>query len=159
MRHLVLLTALLFPGALAAQQSTDSLVIDLAGNHTVLRSLDGLPRDTIAVRFHDSAPQSYSGVDLRALLEHSGLAVGRLRGAALAQYFVVEARDGYRVAFGVADLDSALVSRRLILVDRLEGRPLPPEEGPWRLIVLGDPAGARSVRMVSAIRVRSVGGQ
>lgn len=149
----LLVTAAVAP--LSAQAPPDSLIVDLAGKQVVFHTFEGLPRQTVTVSFHDSAPQSYSGVDLRLLLERAGFAAGRLRGSALAQYIVVEARDGYRVTFGIADLDSALVSRHLVLVDRLAGQPLPPTEGPWRLIVSGDPFGARSARMVSTIRVRT----
>ena len=154
MRYLLVLAATLFAAPLIAQQSPDSLIIEVAGRRTVLRSLAGLPRDTVTATFHSAEPRSYSGVALRALLEHAGLATERLRGRALAQYMVVEARDGYRVSFGIADLDSGLVAHRLVLVDTLGGQPLAPDEGPWRLIVAGDAHGARSVRMVSGIKVR-----
>jgi DMSO/TMAO reductase YedYZ molybdopterin-dependent catalytic subunit len=138
----------------AAQQSSDSLVIEIGGRSQVLRDLSGLPRDTVTATFHSASARPYSGVSLRRLLERAGLPAGRLRGPVLAQYMVVEARDGYRVSFGVSDLDSALVSRRIFLVDTLDGQPLPENEGPWRLVVAGDAHGARSVRMVTAIRIR-----
>jgi hypothetical protein len=138
----------------AAQQPADSLLIDVPGRQLILHNLDGMPRERVTVSFHDSPPLVYSGVSVRNLLAHAGLPVERLRGRTLAQYMIVEAKDGYRVSFGVADLDSALVSRRLVLVDSVAGEALSPEEGPWRLIVAGDGAGAGSVRMVTAIRVR-----
>ena len=154
MRYVVLLGAILSASSLTAQQPGDSLVIEVAGKRTVLRSLAGLPRDTVTPTFHNAAPQRFSGVHLRELLARAGFAGERIRGRALASYLVVEARDGYRVSFGVADLDTALVAHRLVLVDSVDGRPLPPNEGPWRLIVAGDAHGARSARMVGAIRVR-----
>jgi hypothetical protein len=43
---------------------------------------------------------------------------------------VVEATDGYMVAFGLGDVDSTLTGRRLILADSLNGGPLPAGEAP-----------------------------
>ena len=130
-------------------------MIEVGGRQSVLRDLAGLTRDTVTPSFHGASPAPYSGASLREVLERAGLPTGRLRGPALAQYILVEAVDGYRVAFGAGDLDPALVTHRVMLVDRLDGKALPANEGPWRLIVAGDGHGARSVRMVSAIRVRS----
>ncbi|MGH7658181.1 MAG: molybdopterin-dependent oxidoreductase, partial [Gemmatimonadales bacterium] len=152
-RYSIVLLALV--GApLAAQQPADSIVVEVNGEVTVFRSLAGLPRDTVTATFHNAPPRPYSGVNLRVLLERAGLQATRLRGPLLARYVVVEATDGYRVSFGLAALDTGLVSRRLVLVDSLDGQALEPGKGPWRLIVAGDDHGARSVRMVSAIRVR-----
>jgi DMSO/TMAO reductase YedYZ molybdopterin-dependent catalytic subunit len=148
----VMLACLAAP--LEAQQAADSLVIDITGHVTVLRSLAGLPRDTVSSTFHNGASARYTGVRLRTLLEHSGSLVTRLRGPALAQYIVVEAQDGYRVAFGVADLDTSLVAHTLLLADSVDGHALSAEDGRWRLVVAGDHGGARSPRLVSAIRVR-----
>lgn len=148
---LLLLAAAARP--LAAQQGPDSLVIDVAGKVTVLRSLAGLPRDTATSTF-GAAPQHYSGVPLRALLEQAGFPRTRLRGPALSQYVVAQAVDGYRVVFGVGDLDTTLVTQRILVADSVEGRLLPPEEGHWRIVVAGDRGGARSVRLLTSLRVR-----
>jgi len=154
--HRLAFVLLLATASAAAQQSGDSLLVDVGGRITVLHSLAGLPRDTLSMAIHDGPARRYSGVHLLALLQHAGFAGARLRGAALAQYFAVEASDGYRVSFGVGELDTALVDHALLLADSVDGGPLPANEGPWRLIVGGDRHSARSVRMVTAILVRDV---
>jgi DMSO/TMAO reductase YedYZ molybdopterin-dependent catalytic subunit len=153
LRVLICCLGLSLVPALVAQQS-DSLIVDVGGRVTVLRSLAGLPRDTVSFGTHDAAPERYSGVRLRTLLEHAGFLATRLRGPALSQYVVVEARDGYRVVFGVADLDTSLVAHTLLLADSVGGHSLPSNDAPWRLVVAGDRGGARSARQVTAIRVR-----
>ena len=145
--------ALLLAGPLHAQQAPDSLIIEIAGRTTVVRSLAGLPRDTATSTFGASA-ERYSGVPLRALLEQAGFPRTRLRGPALARYVIAEAVDGYRVIFGVADLDTTLVAHRILVADSAGGRPLAADQGRWRLVVVGDRGGARSVRLLTALRVR-----
>jgi DMSO/TMAO reductase YedYZ molybdopterin-dependent catalytic subunit len=154
MRYAMIPAAVLFAAPLVAQQPGDSLLVEVVGQRVVLRSLAGLARDTVTATFHNAPARPYSGVHLRQILERAGFPPGRIRGRALAGYIAVEARDGYRVSFGVADLDTGLVAHRVVLADSVGGQPLPPDEGPWRLIVAGDAHGARSARMVSAIRLR-----
>jgi hypothetical protein len=144
---------LLCAPALAAQQPNDSLVIDLAGRPRVLHAaeLHALPRGTVAATF-GRTPQTYRGVPLVAVLFAAGLDTA-LHGPALAQILLVEAADGYRMAFGLADLDSAVTGRTLLLADSVDGHGLAAQDGPWRLVVAGDRHARRSVRQVTVVRV------
>src|SRR5262245_40478992 len=139
--------------SLAAQQQ-DSLVLDVLGQVTVRHDLVGLPRDTVSVSFHGGPAELFAGVPLRTLLERAGLPPGGAHGPALAQYVVVECRDGYRVVFGLADLDASIAAQRLLLADSTQGHALSGNDGRWRLIVGGDLRAARSARQVTTIRVR-----
>src|SRR5262249_34494308 len=98
--------------------------------------------------------RSYTGPALDAVLGLAGGQTEHLRGKALAQYLVVEARDGYRVAFGVAELGRDFTARRIILAHSLARQALTAQEGPWRLAVEGELRPARWVRQVSALRLR-----
>jgi len=143
-------------GGLDAQArlaSSDSLVIEVLDQRTVLHDLSGFERVVATATFHGEATR-YSGVEVRRLLEQAGQKTTGLRGRDLARYVVIEARDGYRVVFGMGDFDSSLRDRRILLADSSGGQPLDAQEGPWRLVIVGDDRGARSVRMVSTIRVR-----
>jgi DMSO/TMAO reductase YedYZ molybdopterin-dependent catalytic subunit len=148
------LLCLLCAPALAAQQPHDSLVVEIGGRRQVLRvaDLQALPHRTLAASF-GQGPQVYSGVPLLAVLARAGLDTAQIQGRGLAQTLLVEAADRYRVAFGVADLDSVATGRTLLLADSLNHRPLPPNEAPWRLVVAGDKHARRSVRMVTVVRV------
>jgi hypothetical protein len=149
------LLCLLCAPALAAQQPRrDSLIVDLGGRVRVLTAADlrALPRGTVVASF-GKGPLGYSGVPLLAALRQVGLDTMQIQGRGLAQTLLVEAADGYRVAFGVADLDSVVTGRTLLLADSLDHHPLPADEGPWRLVVAGDKHARRSVRMVTVVRV------
>lgn len=112
-----------------------------------------LPVRTIVWSDHGTARQ-VEGVEMVTLLERVGLPVGKaLRGKALAHYVVVEAADGYRVAFGLAELDPAVTGRSVLLAGSHRAEGLAENEGSFRLVVQGDLRGARSVRQVTAIRV------
>jgi hypothetical protein len=73
-------------------------------------------------------------------------------------YIVVEAADGYRCVFSVAEVDEKLTGRKVVLVDRRDGKPLDAKEGPLRLVVPDDSRPARWVRQVATIRVAKAGG-
>jgi len=94
------------------------------------------------------------GVSLAAFLQASGAMPGEpLRGAHLSRVVEVGARDGYRVAFALAELDASLGNRTVVLADRCNGAPLSAEDGPWRLVVPGESRPARWIRQVESIRV------
>jgi hypothetical protein len=78
-----------------------------------------------------------------------------LHGPALADFVVVSAKDGYRVVLGLAETDPGVRTEKILLADRAEGAPLPPTEGPFRLVIEGDLRPVRSARMVTSIGVQT----
>lgn len=97
---------------------------------------------------------SCEGVALVELLRASGaMPAAPLRGAQLARVAQVRARDGYRAAFSLGELDPSLGNRPVLLTRRCNGADLPAEDGPWRLIAPGESRPARWVRQVESIRV------
>jgi DMSO/TMAO reductase YedYZ molybdopterin-dependent catalytic subunit len=143
--------------ALAAQQvGPDSIVV--AGDGIARRvlhaaELRALPRDSVVTTVHHGSG-TFRGVTLHDVLRIAGVPIDSLRGPRLADYLVVEASDGYRVAFGLAELAEDISGRRVLLVDEHDGRPLPAGEGVWRLVVPGDPRASRWVRQVTALILR-----
>jgi DMSO/TMAO reductase YedYZ molybdopterin-dependent catalytic subunit len=77
----------------------------------------------------------------------------KLRGQALRMAVLFRARDGYVTLFALADFDPAFRGRTLLLADAVDGKPLPSNAGPLRLIVPGDKRAARWARMVNAIEI------
>jgi len=133
------------------------LSLALAGAlHLVITAttLAGLPMHTVtAVDEHGHSAQ-YAGVSLRDILAHAGVPGGHdLRGKAMTRYVVVDAADGYRVTFSLAELDASFTDRDVIVAETRDGAPLAAQEGPYRLIVPGDKREARWVRQVDAIDV------
>ncbi len=94
------------------------------------------------------------GVNLFALLQASkAVPTDPARGAQLAKVVVVGARDGYRVAFSLGELDPSLGNRAVVLTNRCNGAALDADDGPWRLVAPGESRPARWIRQVESIRV------
>src|SRR5262245_42198288 len=103
---------------------------------------------------HDAPPASYTCVSLNRILHSAGVPAGEaLRGAELRKVALVEASDGYAVAFSLGELDDALGKTRAVLCWLKDGKPLDEHEGALRLILPADSRAARSVRQVVRIRV------
>ncbi len=100
------------------------------------------------------ATKTYGGVWLHELLIKAGTPRGdQLKGKALSTYVLASAADGYQAVFALAELDPGFRDDPVLVADELNGGPLPPEEGPFRLIVPGDKRGARAVRMLERIEI------
>jgi len=154
-RHL-LLVALALIVATPLQTFAQTVIVD--GHVSAPLVIDAarlatFPRRTMTVDDHGTTHR-YDGVLVADLLAQAGVPLGeQLRGRALATYVLVSGRDGYRVVFSIGEMDPALSTRTIILADTIDGQPLADEQGPFRLIVGDDTRPARSVRMVSAIRI------
>jgi hypothetical protein len=95
-------------------------------------TLAPLPRSPVVATSRDKT-QHCDGASLIALLRASGaMPAEPLRGPELARYVRVEARDGYRAVFALADLAPTLGNHAVFLVDRCEVRPLEGDDGPLR---------------------------
>ncbi len=117
--------------------------------------LKKMPRTTLRVMNpHSQKMEAYEGVALAALLEKAGVPHGeQLRGTALASCLLVEAADGYRVAYSLAELDAGIQDSEVLVADTMDGAPLGDGVGPVRLVAPHDKRPARWVRMVKAITV------
>ena len=132
--------------AAAAAPLPASLPLDAA-------TLASLPRREAVLAAHGQTSLC-SGVALADLAARAGLPAGEaVKGAALRMLLVVAARDGYRVAFTLGEIDLKLGGKPVLLADRCDGKPLAAEDGPLRLVVPGEARAARSVRQVQAINV------
>lgn len=148
--------------AQAASQPTTATVRLSAQRDTILTATDlgRLPRSQIRVAASDHAGDAahaqvlYEGVAVADLLALVGAPLGSaLRGRAVASYVLVEAADGYRVVFSLEEAGARTPTPRLLLADRRNGEPLPPDEGPLRVIA-PDARHSRWIRQVVRISVR-----
>lgn len=128
----------------AAAQPADRIAVDAD-------ALAALPRQEVSGTLHDT-PMRCEGVPLVALLRDKGLMPdGPLRRDHLARSLRVQARDGYAVAFSLAELDPATGNRAVFVADRCNGKPLDEADGPLRLVVPDDVRGARWLRQLESI--------
>ena len=143
-------------------QAEDSL--DLRGDLPNPRRIDAselhkLPRaEARTTDPHNPAKEIvYSGTPLVELLKAGGLLLDSgMAGIreTVTMTVLVEATDGYRAVFSLAELDPELTDRVIILADSKDSQPPPPREGPFRIVVPGEKRPARWVRQVKAITLR-----
>jgi hypothetical protein len=74
----------------------------------------------------------------------------------MAEALLVEAADGYKVIFALAEIDPAFATREIVLADKRNGKPLDAKEGPPRVVAPGDKRPARWVRQVTSLRIVTV---
>src|SRR5271165_3121085 len=101
-------------------------IIDVDGHASTVTAaqIANSPHVTVDVSEHDKAAQ-FRGVPLAALLSAAGIQLGdAMRGPRMSEVLLVEAGDGYRVAFALAEIDPAFATREIILADMRDGKPL-----------------------------------
>jgi len=142
-------------GALChAQQGPPSVEVSGDVQQKLALTVEELAKMPRAMVRLEGGGGTYEGVWLHEILKKAGAPLGdRLRGKALGTYVLAEARDGYQVVFSLAELDPSFTSGQVLLADKLNGGPLEPDQGPFRLLVASDKPGARSVRMLVRLEV------
>jgi DMSO/TMAO reductase YedYZ molybdopterin-dependent catalytic subunit len=123
-----------------------------------LEDLKKMPRKTLHVEnAHAMKTEVYEGVPLEALLQKAGVPQGeQVRGAAMTTYVLVEAADDYHVVFSLAELDSSFEDSEVLVADTMDGAPLAPDQGPFKLVAPHEKRPARWVKMVKSITVGRV---
>lgn len=117
-------------------------------------AMAALPHQDATMKDKDGQSHTYSGVPLQYLLDSAGVTTGRqLKGGNMRKYVLVKCADGYAVLFSLAELDSSITRRKAILADRLEGKPLLENKGPFRLVVEEERKPARNCFQVTEIIV------
>ncbi len=149
----IALSLLLAAPAAVASPSLELVGLDGQGRAVTVAELQNLePREITVPDPHTKEPARYRGVALTSVLGLAGPAFGQpLRGPLLVAHLRVEAADGYRVAFSLPELDPRTGSTEALLAYELDGQPLNPELGPFRLVVPTDRRGARWVRQVTRL--------
>ncbi|MGH7552778.1 MAG: molybdopterin-dependent oxidoreductase [Longimicrobiales bacterium] len=136
------------PGAVVVYGEVEQQLVVSAND------LAGMTQASIPGEPHGGTPGTYTGPALGEILSRAGVRMGAdLRGAALARYVVVEAADGYRAVFALAELDPLFRSAVPILAHRKDGQPLDGDAGPFQVIVPGEQRHARWVRQVVCLRL------
>lgn len=103
---------------------------------------------------HLKLDHRYSGVPVHDLLARVGAPLGeKLRGQALQLAVVFHSKDGYATLFALAEFDDAFSDQTILLVDTEDGKPLPENAGPLRVVAPGDKRAARWARMVISIEL------
>lgn len=158
MKKYVLILLLLIAG-FGTRAQTKEAVVKVTGEVTnpltIGRAdLQQYKQTTVTRKDRDGKDHIYSGVILSEILTKAGVTLGpELRGENLAKYLLVEASDGYQVLFALAELDKGFTDRMIILADKIDGQPLAPADGPFRIIVQDEKKPARCIKQVTAMKV------
>lgn len=116
-----------------------------------------LPHKTVKVKASDSKTAVYSGVPLKELLEHVGVVFSpQQQQRNLGSVVLVESVDSPSALFAMAELDTAVTDKRVLLADGKDGKdgkPLIAPEGPFRIIVPDEKEPVRWAKHVWAIYV------
>jgi len=143
-----------------AQNTSPAATLKVEGKVATPLALSGadlkaMPRKIVkVVNPHDKKTEVYEGVLLSDIFRKAGAPMAHdLRGATMTTYVVAEASDGYRVIFSMAELDSDFTDADAIVADTVDGTPLGPNEGPFKLVVPHDKRPARWVRMLQSLTV------
>ena len=156
------LLVLLFSTGAIAQTSPGPAELNIGGAVTTpltltVADLKAMPRTSIhATNTHEKKTETYEGVLLEELLRKAGAPHGdKLRGTLMTTYVIAEAQDGYRVVFALAELDSDFLDSQVLVADTMDGAPIGPKLGPFRLVAPHEKRPARWVRMLKSITVVS----
>jgi hypothetical protein len=157
-RHTPLIVALVVLALAPAMVAQSLQVIRADGTSATLTAaqIAAAPHVTVNVKDHDT-PAEFEGVPLSAVLALAGVQTGGpMRGPQLSQVLLVEASDGYKVVFALAEVDPDFATREILLADKSNGKPLDAKQGPFRIIAPGDKRPARWARMVTTLRIVAV---
>ncbi|MGF7038256.1 molybdopterin-dependent oxidoreductase [Mucilaginibacter lappiensis] len=141
-----------------AQTSTIKVSGEVATSLTIDAAyLQKFAQTTVTRKDKDGKDHTYSGVIVADILKDVGVTLGPdLKGKNLTKYLLVEASDGYQVIFALAELDKAFTDRTIILANQVDGKPLAPGDGPYRIIVQDEKKPARCIKQVTGMQVHFV---
>ena len=115
-----------------------------------------MPRATATVK-EKGRDVTYEGVLVYEILKKAGAPLDKeLAGKNMAMCVLATARDGYSVVYALAEFDPGFNDNRIIVADKIDGKPLFGYQGPFRIVAPHEKKGARSVRMLEKLQLIAV---
>ena len=144
-------------GSLYAQNTGVLTVTNADHATTSLAASDikNLPHTMLQVMAHDGKQHTYTGVALSVLLQKAGVLMGdSAKKKIVSSYVLITAADNYTVVYAMAEVDSVLSNKKIILADADNGQPLPANALPYQIIATNEKIHARMIRQVVSVEVR-----
>ncbi|MCU0962888.1 MAG: SAM-dependent methyltransferase [Pirellulaceae bacterium] len=121
-----------------------------------------LPRCTVEAAIpHTDRKARYEGVLLEEILREVGVQAAARSDGSLelprplrSAYVLIEAADGYQAVFSLPELLSKLGGHTVVVADREDGKPLPAQAAPYRIVEVSGGGFERWVRQVRRILVQ-----
>jgi DMSO/TMAO reductase YedYZ molybdopterin-dependent catalytic subunit len=125
--------------------------------------LEKLGSTTVAWTSHGQTHQ-VTGVRVDKVLAHFGFTAGPMgkdvpvkdKVKGYREVLVATARDGFQAVFSCAEVTEGMGTTSAFIVWQMDGKPLGPDIGPLRLVVITDGEPARSLRQLDRLRVADV---
>jgi DMSO/TMAO reductase YedYZ molybdopterin-dependent catalytic subunit len=109
---------------------------------------------SVQAKDRDGKEHHYTGVALHEVLQKAGVTLGgQLRGENLAKYIRVRATDGYEVVYSLAEVDPEFTDKVVVIAYEVDGKPLPADEGSFRIVAPGEKKHARWIRQIASIKI------
>ena len=142
---LVAATLLTQPQPVTVTVTVESLALDVAALKT---------RPAVVIKVQEKGHEvAYKGVALREVLADKlkgPASMANLRALSDA-VLVVRAADGYQICVSATAVAMDEAGTRYLLATERDGEPLEAEQGPFKLIVPGDPQHVRWIRGIEAV--------
>jgi len=150
----VLLVAALAAPAAAQTAPAAVPVVNLDGTTTSV-SLEGLTRHVVTAT-QGGAQVAFEGVLVGDVLAKAGVVMGaKLHGpGSMARYVFATARDGYTVAYSLAELDPSISDSNILIADRRDGKRLDEKAGPLQIVSPYEKRAGRWIRQLARVEVR-----
>jgi DMSO/TMAO reductase YedYZ molybdopterin-dependent catalytic subunit len=124
------------------------------------RDLESLGSTTATWTSHGTTHRVV-GVRLDAVLAHFGFTPGPMgkdipvadKRRGYRQIVVATARDGFQAVFSCAEVTAGMGPTLALIAWEIDGKPVEPEAGPFRLVVTTDGEPSRSIRQLERIQV------
>jgi DMSO/TMAO reductase YedYZ molybdopterin-dependent catalytic subunit len=125
-----------------------------------LAELEKLGSTTVSWTSHGQRNQ-VTGVRMDKVLLHFGFTPGPMgkdvpvkdKVKGYREVLLATARDGFQAVFSCAEVMEGMGTTAAFIVWQVDGKPLGPEVGPLRLVVISDGEPARSIRQLDRLRV------
>jgi DMSO/TMAO reductase YedYZ molybdopterin-dependent catalytic subunit len=140
-------------------QSVSTISVDgevLRPLHLSVKDIEKLHPVELKAKDKAGKEHTYRGAMLASVLDSAGVTLGAdLRGENLAKYVSIKAVDGYEVLFSLVEVDPEFSSQQVLLATMVDGNPLPPGEGPFRIVAPQEKKPTRWIRAIVSIQVKS----
>jgi DMSO/TMAO reductase YedYZ molybdopterin-dependent catalytic subunit len=125
-----------------------------------LAELEAMGPTSASYTVHDHT-QTVIGVPLHKVLARYGVVPGPMsktmapadKRPGYKKVVVASAPDGFQAVFSLAELSEGMGKTQVLVVWKADGKPLPPAQGPLRLVVLTDGEPSRSVHQLRTLDV------
>lgn len=148
--------AIMMPVVVASAQN---VVVDNLGKQTTVGKVEFAKLKRVTIKASDHGKDaSFEGVLLSDVLKLGGVEFGEnLRGKRMNEYLLVEAADGYKAVYALAELDAGFTDKLVVLADKRDGKELPENARSFQIVNDSDKRAARWVRQVTRLSIVKAG--